>query len=106
MARPVDDPVLCDWIVGGLRIADDTARAHEVVWKATEAGLAAARPGATFADLFHAMQAVMAEGGAAEGNVGRLGHGLGMQLTEYPSITAWDQTVLEPGLVLTLEPGM
>ena len=104
----VYDGYFCDFdrnfAVGN--IADDTARAHETVWQATEAGLAAARPGATFADLFHAMQSVMADGGAAEGNVGRLGHGLGMQLTEHPSITPWDQTVLEPGLVLTLEPGM
>jgi Xaa-Pro aminopeptidase len=29
-----------------------------------------------------------------------------MQLTVWPSHTPWDQTVLEPGMVLTLEPGM
>jgi Xaa-Pro aminopeptidase len=29
-----------------------------------------------------------------------------MQLTEWPSHTAWDCTVLQPGMVLTLEPGM
>jgi Xaa-Pro aminopeptidase len=52
------------------------------------------------------MQGVMAAGGAADANVGRLGHGLGMQLTEFPSITPWDRTVLVPGMVLTLEPGM
>ena len=28
-----------------------------------------------------------------------------MQLTEHPSLAAFDQTVLEPGMVLTLEPG-
>ena len=88
-------------------------RAHDVVWRATEAGLAAARPGATCADLFAAMDAVMAppahrtgpksDGG---GEVGRLGHGLGMVLTEFPSITPWDRTELVPGMVLTLEPGM
>jgi Xaa-Pro aminopeptidase len=88
------------------KIADDARRAHETVWQATEAGLAAARPGATFADLFHAMQGVMATEGAGDADVGRLGHGLGMQLTEFPSITPWDQTILEPGMVLTLEPGM
>jgi len=81
-------------------------RAQETVWQATEAGLTTARPGATFADLFHAMQGVMAAGGAADANVGRLGHGLGMQLTEFPSITPWDRTLLVPGMVLTLEPGM
>lgn len=85
---------------------DDTARrAHETVWQATEAGLAAARPGATCADVFRAMQAVMGGAAAGDANVGRLGHGLGMQLTEHPSLTPWDSTVLEPGMVLTLEPG-
>jgi len=38
--------------------------------------------------------------------VGRLGHGLGTQLTEWPSNTATDNTVLEEGMVVTLEPGM
>ncbi len=108
----VHDGYFCDFdrnfAVGA--ILDDARQAHDVVWRSTEAGLAAARPGATFADLFHAMQGVMSGGGAADSagdsNVGRLGHGLGMQLTEFPSITPWDQTVLEPGMVLTLEPGM
>ena len=39
-------------------------------------------------------------------SVGRLGHGLGLQLTEWPSNTATDNTILEPGVILTLEPGM
>ncbi len=91
--------------------ADEAARrAYDVVWRATEAGLQAARPGATCAELFAAMQGVLEGGGAPHGaggnDVGRLGHGLGMQLTEWPSNTPWDRTVLEPGMVLTLEPGM
>jgi Xaa-Pro aminopeptidase len=40
-----------------------------------------------------------------EGNVGRMGHGLGMRLTEWPSLMPGDGTVLEPGMVITLEPG-
>jgi Xaa-Pro aminopeptidase len=104
----VHDGYFCDFDrnfrVGA--VADDARRAYDVVWRATEAGLAAARPGACCADLFKAMQAVMSGAGAADSNVGRLGHGLGMQLTEFPSITPWDRTVLEPGMVLTLEPGM
>ncbi|HUS54392.1 MAG TPA: Xaa-Pro peptidase family protein, partial [Thermohalobaculum sp.] len=104
----VHDGYYCDFDrnFGVGSFADDARRAHDLVWRATEAGLAAARPGATFADLFHAMQGAMSDGGAGDANVGRLGHGLGMQLTEFPSITPWDQTVLEPGIVLTLEPGM
>ncbi len=88
------------------RADDAVRRAYEVVWRATEAGLAAVRPGATCAELFAAMQAVLEEGGALGNDVGRLGHGLGMQLTEWPSHTPWDRTELREGMVLTLEPGM
>ena len=88
--------------------SDSVKRAYETVWQATEAGLAAARAGRTCADLFGAMSAVLAPEafGTAGGDVGRLGHGLGMVLTEFPSITGWDRTVLKPGFVMTLEPGM
>lgn len=88
--------------------SDAVKRAYEAVWQATEAGLAAARAGATCADLFRTMNAVTAPlaDPSAGGAVGRLGHGLGMVLTEFPSITEWDGTVLEPGFVMTLEPGM
>jgi Xaa-Pro aminopeptidase len=85
---------------------DGPRRAYETLWRATEAGLAAARPGATCAQLLHAMAAVVEADGYRAGNVGRFGHGLGMQLTEHPSNAAWDETVLEPGMVLTLEPGL
>ncbi len=82
--------------------SDQVRQAYDTVYRATEAGLAAARPGATCADLYHAMHGVM----TAEGDVGRLGHGLGLQLTEGPSNTPWDETELRPGMVMTLEPGM
>lgn len=84
--------------------ADEAARTgYRTLWQATEAALAAARPGATMADLFRTMAGVIDQGA---GDVGRLGHGLGMQLTETPSIIGHDRTVLRPGMVLTLEPSM
>ncbi len=83
-----------------------THDAYRVVYAATEAGFAAARPGATTTDLYNAMWSVMEAGGALGNEVGRLGHGLGMQLTEWPSNTAFDNTPLVPGMVITLEPGM
>ncbi|WP_417670195.1 M24 family metallopeptidase [Roseibium sp.] len=84
--------------------ASDTAKeAYRTLYRATEAGLKAARPGITCAQLF---QVMLAELGAQGGNVGRFGHGLGMQLTESPSLIDFDQTVLETGMVLTLEPSI
>ena len=74
--------------------------------EAVDAGMAAAKPGAMMCDLFHAMAGVLAGDSDAVANAGRLGHGLGMQLTEWPSIIPTDRTVLEPGMVLTLEPSV
>jgi Xaa-Pro aminopeptidase len=86
---------------------DDTARrAHEAVWDATEAGIAAARPGATTTDVWRAMARVLDAAGSRGNNVGRMGHGLGLQLTEPPSNMPGDETPLVPGMVLTIEPGM
>ncbi|MBT3178033.1 MAG: aminopeptidase P family protein [Desulfobacula sp.] len=88
------------------RPSDATLKAYTAVYEATDAGFKAARPGATTSDVYTAMWSVMEQAGALGNDVGRLGHGLGIQLTEWPSNTASDNTLLEPGMVITLEPGM
>ncbi|MEX3015733.1 M24 family metallopeptidase [Gymnodinialimonas hymeniacidonis] len=85
--------------------AEAVKMGHSRLIEAIDAGLDAAKPGARFCDIFHAMNTVVSDGGAPS-DAGRLGHGLGMQLTEGPSIIPADQTVLEPGMVLTLEPSV
>ncbi len=85
---------------------DEARRAYDTLYAATEAGLAAAKPGATCADLYRTMLAVIAKAGGGESEVGRMGHGLGMRLTEWPSVMASDHTPLERDMVLTLEPGL
>ncbi|MDA8906014.1 Xaa-Pro peptidase family protein [Candidatus Thioglobus sp.] len=87
-------------------IGDEAKKAYRVAYDATEAGFNAAQVGNTTSDIFNAMNDILQKGGALGNTVGRLGHGLGMQLTEWPSNTSTDNTVLEPGVVLTLEPGM
>jgi Xaa-Pro aminopeptidase len=86
--------------------SDKARRAYACVFQSTEAGLLAARPGATTTDVWQAMWSVLEAGGALSNDVGRMGHGLGAQLTEWPSLTATDNTTLEAGMVITLEPGM
>ena len=73
--------------------------------EATDAGFAAAKPGARASDLFAAMDEVVT-GGKNSANTGRFGHGLGLQLTEWPSLIPDEHVVLEPGMVLTLEPSI
>lgn len=70
--------------------------------EAAEAGKEAALPGARACDLWRVMANVTGSGAQD----GRLGHGLGMQLTEGLSLSAQDETVLEAGMVITLEPNV
>jgi Xaa-Pro dipeptidase len=78
-------------------------RAYSTLYVATDVAIATARPGVTCAELFHAMADVI---GTTGSDVGRFGHGLGMQLTEAPSLIDFDTTVLCEGMVITLEPSM
>jgi Xaa-Pro aminopeptidase len=101
------DGYFCDfdrnWAFG--TASDAARRAYDVVWRATEAGIRAARPGARASDLWRAQAAVLQPEGRA--NVGsRMGHAIGLHLTEPPSNKPDDDTVLVPGMVMTIEPGL
>jgi Xaa-Pro aminopeptidase len=87
-------------------VSDAAKRAHEAMWQATEEGIRAAVVGATAHQVFQAMAKVIEAAGSVGNNVGRLGHGLGMQLTEPPSNMPGDNTILEENMVLTIEPGI
>lgn len=102
------DGYFCDfdrnWAIE--RVDNQALRAYDVLWRATQAGIEAARVGNTSCDLFHAMSAVLSEMNDGAADIGRLGHGLGMQLTEQPSHSAFDETVLKENMVLTIEPSL
>ena len=104
----VFDGYFCDFDrnFGFRHVADDTARANDAIHQALDAGFEAARPGAKMRDVWSAMWKIMEDAGALGNSIGRMGHGLGMLLTEWPSVHPDDQRVLEPGVVMTLEPGM
>jgi len=103
----VYDGYFCDYdrnyVVG--KPAPELVSAWDKLLTATKAGQEAARPGNTAADIYHAMDKVLT-GGKGGGAAGRLGHGLGMQLTEWPSFIPDDRTELCAGMVITLEPGL
>jgi len=83
-----------------------THYAYEAVYASTEAGLETACAGKTTGDVWQAMWNVLENAGALGNDVGRMGHGLGMQLTEWPSNVENGDVTLEAGMILTLEPGM
>ena len=88
------------------KVDPQTLTAYDAVFAATEAGLKAAKPGHTTGDVWRAMSEELTKAGALGNSVGRMGHGLGMQLTEWPSLQEGGDVPLKPGMVITLEPGM
>lgn len=93
-----------NWAFG--HVSEETKAAYRATYEATTKGFEVAKPGATTTDIYNAMWSVLEANGALGNDVGRLGHGLGIELTERPSNTATDNSVLKPGMVMTLEPGM
>lgn len=81
-------------------------RIYDLAQAANAAGRAAARPGATCASVDAAARQAIAAGGYGEYFVHRVGHGLGLEGHEDPSMHGQNQTVLEPGMTFTVEPGI
>ena len=102
------DGYFCDFDrnFGFGKISKSTHIAYEILWKATEAGMKMAKPGNTCADISNAMSNILNKYKPVGNSVGRMGHGIGLQLTEPPSIMANDKTVLCENMVIALEPSI
>jgi Xaa-Pro aminopeptidase len=79
---------------------------HTIVEKAVQAALKAARPGVLARAVDAAARKVITDAGYGEYFVHRTGHGMGIDGHEPPYITATSQTVLEEGMVFSIEPGI
>lgn len=91
--------------------SEETNAAYQLLFEATDAGINSAQIGKTASDIYAAIADKIAlwkpnEQKSDEGDVGRLGHGLGMRLTEWPSFISSDQTQLQENMILTIEPSM
>jgi Xaa-Pro aminopeptidase len=82
------------------------SEAYEVVRAAQEAGVAAARAGAVVGDVASEASAVIIDSGYGDWNGPRTGHGLGVDIHEPPSVIEGNDTELQPGMVITIEPGV
>lgn len=87
--------------------SDEQRRYQDEILEATAAGVEAIRPGATLSDVARASGRVMGRYGLEfSSRAGRIGHGLGMLVTEPPNVAVGVDQVIEPGMVLTIEPGV
>lgn len=70
-----------------------------------QAGVEAVKPGVTTGEIFDACYTVLSDRGFGEHlTLARVGHCVGLDMHEPPSIDRGGTTVLQPGMVLTVEP--
>ncbi|WP_118138638.1 Xaa-Pro peptidase family protein [Oceanicella sp. SM1341] len=87
-------------------VSDADRAFYESVRAANAAGRAAARPGQSCGALDDVVLRVLEASPHADGIVHKTGHGLGLDVHEDPYIQRGNETLLEPGMVFTIEPGL
>ncbi|WP_126427764.1 M24 family metallopeptidase [Brevibacillus marinus] len=79
---------------------------YAAVLAANQAAISAVKPGVPLAELDRTARRLIAARGYAAFFIHRLGHGMGMDVHEYPSVHAENGETLVPGMVFTIEPGI
>ncbi|MEA1952157.1 MAG: Xaa-Pro peptidase family protein [Planctomycetota bacterium] len=88
------------------RISPKLQRVYRVVLEAQLAGIEAVRPGAVAKDVDQVARKVIDEAGFGRYFGHGLGHGLGLDVHEAPRLGVSSETVLKPGMIVTVEPGV
>jgi Xaa-Pro aminopeptidase len=114
-----NDMVLCDmaamvdgycsdltrtWFLGS--ISDDAHTIYNAVARAQKLSLAAVKPGAHAAQIDRISRDEIERTGYGRRFIHSTGHGVGAEIHEAPWVTTASTDILEPGMVLTVEPGI
>lgn len=84
---------------------DEQRRQHDLIWGIAEACIEAVQPGARASDVARVCNARLRAAGYPELNgPKRVGHGIGLEPSEPPSLSLMDDTLLEDGMIVTPEP--
>jgi Xaa-Pro dipeptidase len=79
---------------------------YETVHRAQLNALNACKPGTVIGEVDRAARDVIEQAGYGAHFPHRLGHGLGIEVHEYPSLTDTNTQTLQPGMAFTVEPGI
>jgi len=92
------------WV--GNRPPDHFRKALELTQMAQAAAISVIRPGLPIADAYKAAREFFAGHGVEKAFTHALGHGIGLETHEFPSLSPIAEGVLEPGMIVTVEPGL
>ncbi|AYC29844.1 M24 family metallopeptidase [Paenisporosarcina cavernae] len=86
--------------------SDEQRKIYETVLQAEQAAVQLVKPGVTAKNLDLTARDIISKAGYGEFFTHRLGHGLGISVHEFPSITSTNEMELIEGMVFTIEPGI
>ncbi len=81
-------------------------KVNGIVWDAQRAGIRKAGPGVKASDVDAACRDYIRKKGYAKYFGHGTGHGVGLEIHEDPGVGPRSKTVLKPGMVITVEPGI
>ena len=91
------------WVGEG---SSDAHHAYEAVLAAQLAAIHAVRPGATVGAVDSAAREVLRQAGLDKSFTHSTGHGVGLEIHESPRVASGQKQILQPGMVITIEPGV
>ncbi len=88
------------------RPSAEERRVYQAVQRAQQAGIAALRPGISVGEVDLAGRKLLKKEGLAQYFTHSTGHGVGLEIHEAPRIAVGQTEILQPGMVVTIEPGV
>jgi len=87
-------------------VPNEARRAYEAVREAQQAAVDAVRPGVAAGEVDAAARKVLRKAGLGRYFTHSTGHGVGLEIHESPRVAAGQEEMLQPGMVITIEPGI
>lgn len=87
-------------------VPEDARRAYEAVREAQQAAIDAVRPGIPVGEVDAAARKVLRKAGLGRYFTHSTGHGVGLEIHETPRVADGQREILQPGMVITIEPGV
>jgi Xaa-Pro aminopeptidase len=87
-------------------VSGEARRVYDAVREAQQAATDIVRPGITAGEVDAAARKVLRKAGLADYFTHSTGHGVGLEIHEAPRIAIGQTDLLEPGMVITIEPGV
>ena len=112
----IESPILIDWGAVYNNYSSDTTRTiiesekqeeiFDIVLEAQQTAIKSIKPGVKCGEIDNIARDVITEYGYGDSFIHSTGHGVGLEIHEKPSFSKNDETELEKGMVVTVEPGI